>query len=98
MAGSVRVSEKFTFERLLFRVTKSKVMSLWATRSFKLINDHAQQEDERLAYVLVFQRGDFLRSRVRHLCETFALKVYELPSRGDYAQAYSALKEEFKQT
>ena len=52
-------------------------MSFFATRTFKLISAREDEyEQDRVAYVLVYEKGTYLQQKVKSLCETFSKRVY----------------------
>lgn len=68
----------------------------FSNESFKLI--HADQvAHDRVVYVLVFEKGSYLKDAVNKVCSHFSGKIYQLPE-DDQAgpQAYATLIKEVK--
>ena len=53
MAGTIDVSDRQMFQKLIFRVSRGKVLVHFDPHHFKIINFDGQ-EKERAVYILVF--------------------------------------------
>lgn len=70
LAGTINNTEKQTFEKLIYRASRGKVLCYFDEQGFT-VKDFEGHEKHRVVYVLVFQSGAHLRERVHRVCETF---------------------------
>lgn len=81
VAGTINHTEQTSFEKLIFRASRGKVLSYFDQNSFT-IRDYDGNEKTKTAYVLIFQEGRWLREKITRVCQSFQGKIFQLPEEG----------------
>lgn len=73
MAGSIYREEAQRFKRMVFRSTRGKALSYFEDLSPEGLVDYAGLQDKKLrsSFVIVFQEGQSIRSKLTKICESF---------------------------
>lgn len=84
IAGTVSRDEQFRFKKMVFRVTRGKAYTYFhdLVPEENDIKDYTGAIDKNLrsVYVIVFQDGGFLRSKITKVCDSFFARSVEIPS------------------
>jgi len=70
MAGTINATEQRGFEKLIFRMSRGKVLTRFHEQNFEL-KDFDGQVRTKTVFVLVYQDGAQIRDRVTRVCTTF---------------------------
>ena len=81
MAGTIQIKEISSFEKLIFRISRGKVLCYFDPLNFKT-KDIDGIEKTLQVYVLVFQGGEYLKEKMTKICDMFNGTNYELPGQG----------------
>lgn len=76
--------EQFRFKKMIFRVTRGKAYSYFhdLVPEENELKDYTGAVDKKLRsiFVIVFQEGGFLRSKITKVCDSFLANSVEIPS------------------
>lgn len=67
IAGTINASEQRSFEKLIFRISRGKVLTRFHEQSF-ILKDFDGIEKTKTVFVLVFQEGAHLRDKITRVC------------------------------
>ena len=70
IAGTINKDEVMRFKRLLFRVSRGKVLSYFEDIDVEL-KDFQGKNLQKCVYVIVFEEGTHLREKVTKVCDSF---------------------------
>lgn len=68
LAGTIDVKDQNTFQKIIFRASRGKVLSYFAQQPC-VLRDADGTEIHRTVYVLVYQLGSYLKEKVHRICE-----------------------------
>jgi len=80
-AGTINDVEQQHFEKLIFRVSRGKVLTRFHEQSFQL-KDFDGNVKTKTVFVLVFQEGGLMRDRISRVCTSAQAKLFALPENG----------------
>jgi V-type H+-transporting ATPase subunit a len=84
IAGTVSREEQFRFKKMIFRVTRGKAYSYFhdLVPEDNEIKDYTGAIDKKLRsiFVIVFQDGGFMRTKINKVCDSFLANSVEIPS------------------
>ncbi len=70
ISGTIPATEQRSFEKLIFRLSRGKVLTRFHERNFEL-KDFDGSIKIKTVFVLVFQEGQHIRDRITRVCATF---------------------------
>ena len=81
IAGTINNNEQRSFEKLMFRASRGKVLTRFHEQDFT-IKDFDGNSKTKTVYVLVYQEGGYMRDKIMRVCNTFQGKIFTLPEDG----------------
>jgi hypothetical protein len=81
LAGTILGSKTQQLQRLLFRLSRGKVLCFFDQESFKL-TDLDGVERLRTVFVLIFEGNEYLKEKVSKICAGVDCSIYSLPEHG----------------
>lgn len=79
-------TEQNTFEKLIFRASRGKVLVRFHEQDFTL-KDFDGGTKTRSVYVLIYQEGSYMHEVITKVCQSFQGKIFTLPEDGQNGPA-----------
>ncbi len=95
LAGTIAKDEMFRFKKMVFRATRGKALTYFRDLDQSGLTDYTGALDNKLrtVYVIVFQEGQHLRSRLQKICDSFMGRSVEIPHSFGQQELVTKLKE-----
>ena len=97
IAGVINKSDTLRLQMLLFRATRGK--AIWMTEDIS--PDVLKKEGitkNKTMYLILFQAGDFIYSKIRTICESFISEIFDLPSDSEYQNELNKINNQINES
>ena len=81
IAGTISNTETRSFEKLIYRTSRGKVLTRFHDKDFTL-REFDGTIKTKTVYVLIYQEGALMRDKITRVCNTFQGKIFTLPEDG----------------